>query len=62
MFNDTYYTNKYIAQIGGVTLPNINELERYFMAMIGWNLYISEEEFDFYEQGLSMFEHSPIMS
>jgi hypothetical protein len=30
------------------------------MAMIGWNLYISEEEFDFYEHGLSMFEHSPI--
>ena len=49
MFNDTYYTNQYIAQIGGVTLENINELERYFMMVVDWNLYISSEEFKFYE-------------
>lgn len=55
MFNDTYYTNQFIAQVGGVSLPNINELERFFMQMIDWNLYISTEEFDFYERGLEVF-------
>ncbi len=52
MYNDTYYTNQYIAQVGGVTLPNINELERYFMLVVDWNLYISPKEFAFYEQSL----------
>ena len=41
MFNDIYYTNQYIASVGGVTLHNINELERFYMSMIDWNLYIS---------------------
>ena len=58
MFNDTYYTNQFIAQVGGVSLPNINELERFFMQMIDWNLYISTEEFEFYERGLEVFQHS----
>ena len=55
MFNDTYYTNQFIAQVGGVSLPNINELERFFMQMIDWNLYISTEEFEFYQRGLEVF-------
>ena len=46
MFNDTYYTNQFIAQVGGVSLPNINELERFFMSMIDWNLFIKPEEFE----------------
>ena len=45
MFNDTYYTNKYIAQVGGVTLQNINELEKFFIEMVDWNLNITEEQF-----------------
>ena len=55
MFNDTYYTNQFISQVGGVSLPNINELERFFMQMIDWNLYISTEEFEFYQRGLEVF-------
>ena len=43
MFNDTYYTNKYIAQVGGVSLQNINELETFFIEMIDWNLNITED-------------------
>ena len=31
VFNDTYFTNRYIAEVGGVTLANINDLERYFI-------------------------------
>lgn len=62
MFNDTYYTNKYIAQVGGCTLQNINELEAFFMKMIDWNIYVSEHELEFYEQGLTRFQASPQMS
>ena len=52
MYNDTYYTNQYVASVGGVSLQNINELERFFMLMIDWNLYITTEEFDSYERSL----------
>ena len=53
MYNDTYYTNLYVAQIGGVTLENINELERFFIAMIDWRLFISAEEFAYYDNSLN---------
>jgi len=55
MFNDTYYTNKYIAEVGGVSLANINDLERCFMHLIDWNLHITTEEFQFYSCGLQLF-------
>lgn len=62
MFNDTYYTNQYIAQVGGVTLKNINELERFFMHLIDWNINITTEEFDLYEKGLSVYPIQKTMS
>ena len=52
MYNDKYFTNTYIAQVGGVSLDNINQLESYFITMVDWNLNISTEEFDFYEQNM----------
>ena len=55
MNNDTYYTNEFIAQVGGVTLANINELERYFISVIDWSLFISTEEFEHYERLLHDF-------
>ena len=62
MFNDTYYTNQYIAQVGGVTLKNINELERFFMHLIDWKVNITTEEFDLYEKGLSVYPIRETMS
>lgn len=32
------------------------------MKMIDWNLFISSEELEFYEQGLTRFQTSPQMS
>ena len=58
MFNDTYYTNQYIASFGGVTLRNMNELEAFFMQMIDWRLNITEEEFAFYDNSLLAFQES----
>ncbi len=55
MFNDTYYTNKYIAQVGGVSLQNINELETFFIEMVDWNLNITEEQFAQYEHLIAAF-------
>lgn len=62
MYNDTYYTNQYIASVGGVTLQNINQLERFFMTMIDWHLFITLEDFAFYERGLSGYQHVELPS
>ena len=59
MFNDTYFTNKYIAQVGGVSLSNMNQLESFFMSLIDWNLYISPEQFALYERNIDAFVPSP---
>ena len=52
MYNDTYFTNSYVAQIGGVSLDNINQLESYFITLVDWDLNISTDEFDLYKQNM----------
>ena len=54
MHNDTFYTNGYLAQVGGVSLENMNQLESYFMKMIDWNVNVSTEEFEFYEKNMEV--------
>lgn len=56
MFSDIFYSNRIMAQIGGVTLQNINEMESFFMLAIDWNLFIHKEEFDKYNQGLAEYQ------
>lgn len=56
MFSDNFYSNRMMAQMGGVTLQNINELESFFMQSIDWNLFIHRDEFDKYDQGLAEFQ------
>lgn len=52
MFNDSYFTNQYVGESGGVTLQNINQLESFFMVMIDWELFITEKDFEFYDSSL----------
>ena len=48
ILNDLYYTNSYMASIGGISLQNINQLEEFFIDVLDWNLHITVEEFDFF--------------
>lgn len=48
ILNDLYYTNAYVASIGGISLQNINQLEEFFIDVLDWNLHITVEEFDFF--------------
>ena len=51
-YNDIYYSNKDIATIGGVTDTDLNQIESYLLELIDYKLFISQEEFSMYEQGL----------
>jgi hypothetical protein len=42
---DDNMNNKFWANCGGITLSNLNELERKFLKRINYVLYIQEEEF-----------------
>ena len=41
--NDFYYDNLMFSRIGGVTLLQLNRLEREFLYFINYNLYYTEE-------------------
>ena len=50
--NDVYYSNEQVGQVGGVQLPEMNLLETYFLEMVDWNTFVTEEEYERYCSGL----------
>ncbi|KAJ9467230.1 Cyclin-U4-1 [Diplonema papillatum] len=46
--DDTYYSNKYYASIGGVSLSDMNRMEQAFLRLTKWELHVVKEEFDNY--------------
>lgn len=52
-YNDVFYSNADIASIGGLTVEDLNRIERYLLETVDYQIYISSEEFQMYEQGIS---------
>lgn len=46
---DTFYSNKFYAKVGGVSLKELNLLERCFLQLIDWKLQVHPEEYELYE-------------
>ncbi|EGR33397.1 n-terminal domain protein [Ichthyophthirius multifiliis] len=40
-YEDKYYNNEYYAKIGGISLQEVNQLERDFLQLINFRLYIN---------------------
>ena len=53
---DTYYDNKYYAEIAGVKLKELNSLEYNFIRMLNCELYVSRKLFDKYQIYLDNFD------
>jgi hypothetical protein len=51
-YNDVYYSNTYIANFNGVSTQLLNEIERVYAKMLDYQLFVSEEQYDWYMQGL----------
>jgi hypothetical protein len=51
-YNDVYYSNNYIACQYNINLRVLNEIERQFCKIISYNIYVSQEEFEWYVSGL----------
>lgn len=52
-YNDVYYSNTYIAEFNGVSTQLLNEIERVYAKMLDYQLFVSEEQYDWYMQGLN---------
>ena len=50
---DTFYDNKYYAEIAGVSLKELNNLEYHFVNLIHFGLYVKDETFKNYESYLA---------
>lgn len=45
---DCYFDNKYYAKIGGISLKELNYLERIMLGLMNYELYVSGEEYEMY--------------
>ena len=57
-YSDEFMTNNDYAIIGGIDINELNLLEREFLALIHFDLYITEEEYKKYFTKLRRFENS----
>jgi hypothetical protein len=42
-YNDVFYGNNFISYAGGVGLTELNILEKEFMRLLDWNLWVSTD-------------------
>eukprot|EP01065_Artemidia_motanka_P041251 TRINITY_DN5316_c0_g1_i1.p1 TRINITY_DN5316_c0_g1~~TRINITY_DN5316_c0_g1_i1.p1 ORF type:complete len:208 (+),score=64.94 TRINITY_DN5316_c0_g1_i1:309-932(+) len=44
--DDFFYTNGYYAEVGGVTLAELNRMEAAFLCALDWDLHLEQEDVD----------------
>lgn len=51
-YNDVFYNNLHLANIAGLPLNDLNEIEIQFLATIDYCIFISPEEYERFSLGL----------
>ena len=59
MYNDQFYNNNTLSRLGGVPLQELNAMERCFLESIGFDLYISEENYQEINDKMNKFFGNP---
>lgn len=47
-FDDVYFTNAFYADVGGITVDELNTLEVDFLCRIRFNLYVTPQDYQRY--------------
>jgi len=55
--SDLYNSNKYYARVAGVSLEELNLLERAFLSDLGYNLYLTTEQYEAYNRPAEFLSH-----
>ena len=45
---DEYFNNRYYAKVGGVTLKELNKVERRLLMLLNYCVHVTKEEFEKY--------------
>ena len=53
---DDYYSNKYYAKVGGISLKELNELEYNIMVLLQFNFFVDDITYEKYQAQLNDFE------
>jgi len=48
--DDLYYSNSYYAKVGGLNTREANALEAAWLKALGWNLFVSAQEYQLYHR------------
>ena len=54
-YSDNYYHNSYFADITGLSLDQVNSMERQFLYIIDYNLVINTKDYEDYHQSVNLF-------
>ena len=52
---DEYYSNEYYAKVGGVSLKELNNLEKEFLQLIDFSLFVDKRLFNKYNSYINSF-------
>jgi hypothetical protein len=51
-YDDKFYKNSYYAEVGGISLAELNELEHLFLDYLEFKLVLDPEEYEMYKSKL----------
>lgn len=60
--DDDFYSNKYYAKVGGMTLKEANLLEALFLKMMGWGVRVSAQEYQLYHALVHQSVQQPVLA
>ncbi|CAD8123679.1 unnamed protein product [Paramecium sonneborni] len=53
--DDDIYGNDYYAKVGGITMQELNDMEKEFLDRIEFQLFIDQDHYYFYQQKINQF-------
>ena len=57
-YNEDYYDdNAYFSKVGGVSLTEMNDLEREFLTILDYKLFVNEDLYKIYEDNFNEYEN-----
>ena len=53
---DEYYSNVYYAQVGGISLTDVNNMEALFLKSMDFELFVDCQDYEKYMEHLSRYD------
>lgn len=54
-YNDVFYRNTDFANLAGLHIAEVNYLEEVFLQILDFDIHVSEEELEHYQNGIRLY-------